>query len=190
MRISHLNLRNNKIKTLVENIFSTNLNIVWLILSNNLIIDIMYDFVHNISILFLFLDNNPLRGLNISAFESLMHKRADLITLKVYLKLENFTCDCTQLWLSNPRKGSLQIIGLDRDCSDKSVPSLRRTNVMCLIDTYMCTNRYAGISDKSAVNKLKEARIYCEQQERGFYHYIWQQCLYNYNLLFIIVHLS
>ena len=159
MKLSQLNLRDNKIKTLVENIFSTNLNLVWLNLSDNLIIDIMYDFVHNTYLKNIYLDGNPLRGLNMSAFKSLMYKRDTDTTLNMFLKLENFTCDCTQLWLSNHKMVYLVINGLNRYCADKSVPSLRKTNVMCLLN--VC-------GDKFWDNELREAQLYCEQQERGF----------------------
>ena len=161
MNLTDLLLTDNYIETLVENIFLSNIKLTVLEIKNNLIIDIVYNFVHNTYLRNIDLDDNPLRGLQLSAFESLMYKRVTNTSLKMYLKLEDFTCDCTQLWLSTRKPVNLIIISLRRICADEGVPSLSGMPALCLIYADKCGNfnRSEG---------LKEAVLYCELRDRGF----------------------
>ena len=160
VNLKYLFLKNNKIETLVDNIFSTNHNLYLLNLNDNLIIDIFYDFVHNKLLSRLHLTGNPLRGLKRSAFESLLYKRNDNIYLVIHIYTTNFTCDCTQLWLTNYTIYNTKFQGEAIFCTPKSLPSLINMNVACLI--------YKNCRDANKVKRLKKAQEYCSPQERGF----------------------
>ena len=163
--LKRLILNNNKIETLVENIFSTNINLNVLDVRNNLIIDILYDFGQNKQLFKILLDGNPLQGLKRSAFESFMYKKDGRQTVRMFLKLQYFKCDCSQLWLIKYEPGYLMILG-DVKCTHNSLPSLRNMKMDCLIYKN-CTNHK---------NLFKKAVTLCEQQERGFisiYIYIY-----------------
>ena len=160
-------MSDNLIETLVPNIFSTNIELKYLNMKNNLIIDILYDFGVNIKLVYLYLGGNPLPGLQRSAFESIMFKRpTELIMLKMELNLTNFTCDCTQLWLTNHKHSYLHVYNLDGKCGPKGLPSLSEMNILCLIDIDNC-------DDFNRTNGIREAQMFCGSKDIGLYIYIY-----------------
>ena len=155
--LERLSLRNNQIETLVENIFSTNSNLKGLDLQNNLIIDILYDFGQNKNLFSIYLNGNPLQGLKRSAFESFMYKKDGRKKVRMFIRLQYFKCDCSQLWLTKYDRGYLTVYS-NVKCINNSLPSLRNMKMNCLI--------HKNCDDYQ--NRFKQAVSFCEQQERGF----------------------